>query len=88
MNITTKLSNLKELEEVIYPLIEETDKNRFETLLFRLYIENCSVRIFYRHRGKIYQCMGKIERIDFIYKEVFLKPKKKLSFEKIIAIKQ
>ncbi len=100
MNLT-KLMNfepIKDLNESIayvheknskmeYPLLSEDKLESIDSLLLDYYRESKIISITYRNKGKIASYTGIIERIDLIYKELFLSPKKKISFQMIIGLK-
>lgn len=57
-----------------------------DILLLQHYTESKIICIYYLDKKKKYCYRGMIERIDLIYKELYLLPKKKIAFCKIIGI--
>ncbi len=100
MNIS-KLMNfepIKDLNESIayvheknskleYPRLSEDKLESIDSILLNCYRESKLISITYRNKGKIASYTGMIERIDLIYRELFLSPKKKISFQMIVGIK-
>lgn len=71
-----------------YPALSMEERSSLGTLLLRYYRESKIISVSYREKGKIQSCTGIIDRIDLIYRELFLLPKKKISFSDIVGVKQ
>lgn len=71
-----------------YPALSKEERSSMGTLLLKYYRESKIISISYREKGRIQSCTGIIDRIDLIYKQLFLLPKKKISFSDIVGIKQ
>lgn len=69
-----------------YPQLNENQRNSIDTLLLQCYTRSRIISITYREKGKVVSYTGMIERIDLIYKELYLLPKKKVCFKNIIGI--
>lgn len=69
-----------------YPRLSETQVNGIDTVLLQCYTRSKIISITYREKGRIVSYTGMIERIDLMYKELYLLPKKKIEFKNIIGI--
>lgn len=71
-----------------YPALSKEERSSIGTLLLKYYRESKIISVSYREKGKIQSCTGIIDRIDLIYKQLFLLPKKRISFSDIVGVKQ
>lgn len=71
-----------------YPTLTQEEKESIDTILMNCYRESKIISLSYRDKGKVLSYTGVIERIDLIYKELFLLPKKKISFGMIVGLKE
>lgn len=71
-----------------YPRLTQIQSNGIDAILLQCYTRSKIISITYREKGKIYSYTGMIERIDLMYKELYLLPKKKVCFNNIIGINE
>lgn len=70
-----------------YPNLSNDDKESIDFILLEHYRESKIIALSYREKGKIKSYVGIIDRIDLIHKEIFLIPKKRISFSMIVGLK-
>lgn len=71
-----------------YPQLSNDDTTSIGTLLIDYYTSSKIIALSYRDKGKIKSYVGIIDRIDLIHKELYLLPKKKISFSTIVGLKK
>ncbi len=71
-----------------YPRLTEKQAESIDAILLQCYTRSKIISITYREKGKLYSYTGMIERIDLMYKELYLLPKKKVCFNSIIGINE
>ena len=69
-----------------YPKLTDSQVKGIDTLLLQCYTRSKIISITYREKGRILSYTGMIERIDLMYKELYLLPKKKINFNNIVGI--
>lgn len=65
--------------------MDNVDMNFYSRILSAY--SKTNVSIVYSYKGKSFLYTGKINYVDLIHKNVYLFPKKKISFSSIISIK-
>ncbi len=74
--------------KMVYPNLTEEEKESIDSILLDCYRESRIISLSYRDKGKILSYTGMIDRIDLIYRELFLLPKKKIPFGMIVGLKE
>lgn len=86
MDLEKSINYVKKRNYVHHTKYVHQEIKNLDILLLQHYAESKIICIYYMDKKKTYCYSGMIERIDLVYKEIYLLPKKKIAFCNIIGI--